>query len=145
MKLGKAFLSAALLLAPLPACQILYLPFQILNTALKGVKWGFQNAGGLIPLAGYLVLEDGPGQGPPSPAPSPARLLESPPRGALALVVVPPEALGDRGLEGAIRERFPLARRIVPLRFPPEGGALPPPGARRIPLLSARPPSREET
>ena len=34
------------------------LPFKILNTGLQGVKWAFQNAGGLIPLAGYLVMED---------------------------------------------------------------------------------------
>ncbi len=135
----RIFLLAALLSLSFQGCQILALPFKILDTGLLGVKWVFQNAGGLIPLAGYLVMEDPAPSLPPGSGVSPGDLLRSPPQGALALVLVPPQALGDPGLEEALGRKFPGAGRFLPLKFS-RGGPLPPPPSRpALPLLAAAP------
>ena len=138
MRPGRLLLPALLALLPLPGCQLLYLPFQVLNTALKGVQWAFQNAGGLIPLAGYLVMEEGAPSLPGPGGADPKELLLRPPRGALALVLVPGGSLGDPGLEAALRNRFPRAGRLLPLRFPQGSAPLPgAPSRRGLPVLAA--------
>ncbi len=131
------FLLGPLFLLSFQGCQLLALPFQIVNTGLQGAKWFFQNAGGLVPLAGYLVMEDQAPPPPPGAETSPAELLRSPPRGALALVLVPPRKLGDPGLERAVKREFSTPVRVVPLRFSPGGPPLPSPRDRALPLLAA--------
>ncbi len=131
------FLAGALVLLSFPGCQLLALPFQIVNTGLQGAKWFFQNAGGLIPLAGYLVMEDRAPALPAGTETSPAELLRSPPQGALALVLVPPADLGDPGLEKALKKGFSGPVRVVPLRFPPGAAPLPSPPEGALPLLAA--------
>ena len=118
--------SLILLLALLPACQILSLPLQVLKVGFSALQWGVQNIGRVLPMAALLAMAPAEENEKASQAGEAAQglreLLEAPPRRALAAILVPSAWLEDpelrRVLTTALQEAYPEAARVevVPLR-----------------------------